>query len=171
LNLSQAVEDEARAQGDRALDWLRRRTAYHLKDTFNRPVDFLVALEHDNGKFRLDGRLHLHGELVLLPEEIEGRALDTLRRAREALRRAGGRIESPTARRHQTRLSVDPDAGWATYLCKRSWMHSPTIRRIRLAAIGPSSCASSEWYGASNQLRVIARDLLSNDRKRFLESA
>lgn len=167
LNLSRCVEDEARAQGDHALDWLRRRIAHHLKNALNRPVDFLVALELENGEFRLDGRLHLHGELVLLPEETEGRALDTLRRARAGLRLAGGKIECPTARRHQTRLRLDPDAGWSTYVSKRAWMHSTTIRRIRLAAIGPRSCAGSAWFGATNKLRLIARDLLTADRKRL----
>lgn len=173
LNLSHAVEDEARDQGDHSLDWLRRRLARRLKDAFGRNVDFFLALEHDAPKnsSRIEGRLHCHGELVLLSEDIAEGILPALRRARDALRAAGGYIDAPHARGRQCRLSVDPNAGWITYLCKRSWMHSATLKRIRLATIGPRSCAGSEWIGASNQLRRVASDLLSRDRAAFLKSA
>lgn len=114
LDLRHDIEAHARLQ-PKPLDWLKRRVDRCLKDELGRPVNALIVIEETDDRTR---RLHLHGEF--------GIALDEVKRARKALRRAGG--EWVKTRQHQVHTSPNPDSGWIAYCGKNFWKTTPFMR-------------------------------------------
>lgn len=116
LNLRPDVEVQARLQ-PKPLDWLKRRVDRCLKDELGRPVNALIVIEETDDHTR---RLHLHGEF--------GVALHEVKRARKALRRAGG--EWVKTRQHQAHTNPNPDSGWIGYCIKNFWKTTPFMREF-----------------------------------------
>jgi hypothetical protein len=77
-----------------------------------RDAEYWFAVDTTN-----EGRLHIHGGLVIRPDELP--------LADVALRRAGGRWGNPRGHQHQTHFGFFDGDNWAKYSAR----HVPTIRR------------------------------------------
>ncbi|WP_415717713.1 hypothetical protein [Roseibium sp.] len=118
MNLSPEVEAAARESEDGALNYIRRRIAWRLRDVAGVSELWWFAIEETD-----EGRLHLHGEVSCEPDK------KTKANVRRQLRRAGG--EWKTTRQHQVQLKPITDYGWYTYATKRTQMTEKIHRRSR----------------------------------------
>lgn len=159
---SQEISDRAYAT-DKPLPWLRKRVAEALGDAFG-SVEWFADLEEE--KTDRDGsrklRLHLHGALGL--ENPSRRRLALLRKV---LRHAMGPWDG-TALRFQVKLKVAPNAGWASYCSKHSWLAMPGIR-ARFACDRPGSLWHLSFDGPvltmTNGIRAEAQELHQKARE------
>lgn len=155
LNLRPDVEIQARLQ-PKPLDWLKRRVDRCLKDELGRPVNALIVIEETDDRTR---RLHLHGEF--------GIALDEVKRARKALRKAGG--EWVKTRQHQAHTSPNPDSGWIGYCSKNFWKTTP-IMRDHLKGSRQRVTFNGGVLAYSKTVNRKARELFAADRAELLRN-
>ncbi|MEZ0253481.1 MAG: hypothetical protein ACAH20_21410 [Methylobacteriaceae bacterium] len=159
---SQEISDRAYATG-KPLPWLRKRVAEALGAAFG-PVELFETIEEEATD--RDGtrkrRLHLHAALSL--ENPSRRRLALLRKV---LRHAMGSWDD-NALKSQVKLKLDPDAGWASYCTKRSWLAMPGIR-ARFACDRPGSPWRLSFDGPvltmTNGIRAEAQALHQKARK------
>ncbi|GEL39919.1 hypothetical protein MEX01_05100 [Methylorubrum extorquens] len=152
-----------RAYERKPLPWLRKRVAEALDAAFGTVELFETieeeATDRDGARKR---RLHLHGALNL--ENPSRRRLALLRKV---LRHAMGPWDDK-ALKSQVKLKLDPNAGWASYCTKRSWLALPGIR-ARFACDRPGSPWRLSFDGPvltmTNGIRAEAQELHQKARK------
>lgn len=161
---SPKIDAKARATG-KPLLWLHKRLKEALDGALG-PVEWVAALEEEKTK---DGKLllHVHG----------AGAFGDLTRSRrdeiaKAMRRALGEWKGPGAR-HQIKLKIARDAGWASYITKRCWLARPYIRE-RFACAGPRSPWRLSFDGPvltmTNGVRARAKELHRQARELVMEA-
>ncbi|MGW5959347.1 hypothetical protein [Methylorubrum thiocyanatum] len=167
---SQEISDQTYAT-DKPLPWLRKRVAEALGGAFG-PVEWFADLEEEKTGRGGDRkrRLHLHGAL-----NIENPSRRRLALLRMVLRRAMGPWDG-SALKFQVMLKLDPDAGWASYCSKRSWLALPGIRARfacdrpgspwRLGFDGPVLTMTNGIRAEAQALHQKAREIVQEARQR-----
>lgn len=149
LNLRDDIERLARSQ-DNACGWLHKRIARELNAQLGRDVTFFPVIEE------AEGRLHVHGELLIEKSEAE--------LARKALRRAGG--EWVENRQHQTKTRLAPDEGWVSYIVKDFWKFGPVVRPLIANSRIFGTTISGPLFSSTDDLRKLAPALYDADRRK-----
>ena len=146
LRLSKPVEELARREGPRCLDFLHRRVRASLKRIVGRSVEFCLSLEE------IRRRLHLHGGIACADSEYK--------LVRRALKTAGG-LWPKGMRQYQLVMRKSPTARWAGYAVKEAYKARPSFRRFIARSlfqlIQPHKVASFEGPAISSTHPLRAR--------------
>jgi hypothetical protein len=155
LNLRPDIEDLARTKEEQC-QWMHKRIALELEREFGRAVSFFLVPEEERG------RLHFHGEMLIGEHEAK--------RAREALRRAGG--EWGKSRQHQTKTRYAPDEGWASYLTKDLYKFGKHVRPLTTGYRGAitGTAIAGSVLSATADLWKVAAALYGEDRRKVYRS-
>jgi hypothetical protein len=148
LNLREDIERLALSKGRGAKRFLADRLAYHLRKALGRTVEFWFVLEF--GPITR-GRLHLHGEIQCSLEEAK--------KARAALRAAGGKWLAPAVR-FQAETTHRPDNGCVSYAFKE-----PLFGSAGILNLSGSASWKDEPFAITRGLKDRARKLYDVLRK------